>query len=88
MNTDGADETLPTTPVETTAVVRVPAVRGAMGNTTYYLATVPMGAAVKLFAHDRSEDSLPSEERHQRKLARSGPMVAGVIHREYAGLSR
>jgi DNA sulfur modification protein DndB len=68
MNTDGADETLPTAAAETTAVVRVPAVRGAMGNTTYYLATVPMGAAVKLFAHDRSEDSLPSEERHQRKL--------------------
>jgi DNA sulfur modification protein DndB len=58
----------------------VSAVKGQMGNTVYYLASVPFGVAVKLFTHDPSEDTRPSSERHQRKLnLKRVPEVANYI---------
>lgn len=71
---------------EASAVVRVPAVRGEMGATTYYLAAVPMGVAAKLFTRDRDEDNLPADERWQRKLSpKRIPEIAEYItqHEDY-----
>lgn len=66
---------------------QVPATRGRMGTTTYYTATLPFGAVVKLFTFDPEKMmELPPEERSQRALnAKRIPEIADYIleHEDY-----
>ena len=66
---------------------QVPATRGKMGTTTYYTATLPFGAVVKLFTFDPDKMlELPPEERNQRALnAKRVPEIAEYIldHPDY-----
>ena len=50
---------------------QVPATRGRMGNTNYYMATLPFGAVTKLFTFDPDKMmELTVEERTQREMKR------------------
>ncbi|MDE0495013.1 MAG: DNA sulfur modification protein DndB [Acidimicrobiaceae bacterium] len=60
---------------------RVPAMRGRMGSTQYFTATLPLGAVTKLFAFDPDEmHDLEPEHRSQRLLkTKRIPEIAAYI---------